>query len=110
MKAIVNVRLDSVGRVQSTKVIKSSGSFSFDRAVEVAIARSAPLPMPPESTPANTELQKYLSRVFRSLLRQYGANVVVLTQKSKSKTVLLKGLQECHIQQVWDLMEIAASS
>lgn len=57
MEAVVNVRLDSTGRVRSTKVVKSSGNFAFDRAVEVAIARSAPLPMPPESDPANARLQ-----------------------------------------------------
>ena len=57
MEAVVNVRLDSVGRVQSTKIVKSSGNFAFDRAVEVAVARSAPLPMPPESDPANARLQ-----------------------------------------------------
>lgn len=57
MEAVVNVRVDSVGRIQSTKVVKSSGSFAFDRAVEVAIARSAPLPMPPASDPANAKLQ-----------------------------------------------------
>ena len=56
-EAVVNVRLDSVGRVQSTKIVKSSGDFAFDRAVEVAIARSEPLPMPPESDPANARLQ-----------------------------------------------------
>ena len=56
-EAVVNVRLDSVGRVQSTKIVKSSGDFAFDRAVEVAVARSEPLPMPPESDPANVRLQ-----------------------------------------------------
>ncbi|MGH1542719.1 MAG: cell envelope integrity protein TolA [Arenicella sp.] len=46
MKAIVNIKLDQIGRVKSSKIIQSSGNFAYDRAVLVAVGKSEPLPLP----------------------------------------------------------------
>lgn len=42
----VKVRLDTAGNVLTVRTIKSSGSAAFDRAVEAAVMRSSPLPIP----------------------------------------------------------------
>ncbi|MFZ5614564.1 MAG: cell envelope integrity protein TolA, partial [Pseudomonadota bacterium] len=42
----VRVRLDPSGNVLTVRTISSSGNAAFDRAVEAAVMRSSPLPVP----------------------------------------------------------------
>ena len=48
MQAEFNVILLPGGSVLSAKLVKSSGSSAYDEAVERAIMRSQPLPLPPD--------------------------------------------------------------
>ncbi len=57
MAATVNIKLDKLGRILSVRIIKSSGNFAYDRAVESAIRQSEPLPMPTEDEAANKKLR-----------------------------------------------------
>ena len=60
-----DVTLFSGGVVLNVKLVKSSGSPMYDRAVERAIKRSDPLPVPPEGL---------LSNQFRELRLNFSPN------------------------------------
>jgi TolA protein len=60
-----DVRLFSGGVVLNVKLVKSSGSEMYDRAVERAIKKSDPLPVPPEGL---------LSNQFRELHLNFSPN------------------------------------
>ena len=60
-----DVTLFSGGVVLNVKLVKSSGSAMYDRAVERAIKKSDPLPVPPEGL---------LSNQFRELLLNFSPN------------------------------------
>jgi len=49
MECIVRVRLVAGGEVINAEVIKSSGDAAFDRSVESAVYKAAPLPVPSEA-------------------------------------------------------------
>ena len=50
LKCVVSVRLAPGGEVLSAKVVRSSGSTVFDRSVENAVYKAAPLPLPEDPT------------------------------------------------------------
>ena len=50
LKCVVNVRLAPGGEVLSAKVVRSSGNAVFDRSVENAVYKAAPLPLPEDPT------------------------------------------------------------
>jgi colicin import membrane protein len=43
---VIEIQLLPDGSVLSSKVVRSSGSFAFDRASEAAVSRASPLPIP----------------------------------------------------------------
>jgi len=45
---VVQVQLMPGGDVVSAQVVQSSGDAAFDRSVEAAVFRAAPLPLPPD--------------------------------------------------------------
>lgn len=49
MECIVRVRLVAGGEVINAEVVKSSGDAAFDRSVESAVYKAAPLPVPSEA-------------------------------------------------------------
>jgi colicin import membrane protein len=50
LKCVVSVRLAPRGEVLSAKVVRSSGNAVFDRSVENAVYKAAPLPLPEDPT------------------------------------------------------------
>ena len=50
LKCVVSVRLAPGGEVLSAKVVRSSGNMVFDRSVENAVFKAAPLPLPEDPT------------------------------------------------------------
>lgn len=50
LKCVVGVRLAPGGEVLSARVVRSSGSTIFDRSVENAVYKAAPLPLPEDPT------------------------------------------------------------
>lgn len=50
LKCVVSVRLAPGGEVLSAKVVRSSGNATFDRSVENAVYKAAPLPLPEDPT------------------------------------------------------------
>lgn len=48
LSCLVQVRLIPGGNVASVQIVKSSGDAAFDRSVEAAVYRAAPLPLPPD--------------------------------------------------------------
>ena len=48
LSCMVQVRLIPGGDVASVLIVKSSGDAAFDRSVEAAVYRAAPLPLPPD--------------------------------------------------------------
>lgn len=50
LKCVVRVRLTPGGEVLAAAVVRSSGDSLFDRSVENAVHKSAPLPLPPDPT------------------------------------------------------------
>ena len=50
LKCVVRVRLTPGGEVLSADVIRSSGNGIFDRSVEYAVYKAAPLPLPEDPT------------------------------------------------------------
>lgn len=50
LKCVVSVRLAPGGEVLLAKVVRSSGSTVFDRSVENAVYKAAPLPLPEDPT------------------------------------------------------------
>ncbi|GAB4513065.1 MAG: hypothetical protein Tsb0026_17440 [Sulfuricaulis sp.] len=50
LKCVVSVRLAPGGEVLSAKVVRSSGNAIFDRSVENAVYKAAPLPLPEDPT------------------------------------------------------------
>jgi colicin import membrane protein len=55
----VEVRLDASGRVESTKIIKSSGNAAFDASLERAVKRAAPFPLPKTNPEKFRRLELY---------------------------------------------------
>lgn len=55
----VEVILDATGRVESTKLIKSSGNAAFDASLERAVKRAGPFPLPKENPEKFRKLQLY---------------------------------------------------
>jgi colicin import membrane protein len=49
LSCTVKVRLIPGGDVASVQIVRSSGDPTFDRSVETAVYRAAPLPLPPDS-------------------------------------------------------------
>ncbi|MBX2847848.1 MAG: TonB family protein [Acidiferrobacterales bacterium] len=45
-KSLVNIKVSPSGDVQSVRTIESSGSLQYDRAVETAVFKASPLPIP----------------------------------------------------------------
>ena len=54
---VVNIKLDSSGNVLSSRIVTSSGDFSYDQAVLTAVGKSSPLPLPQEDPVVRQELQ-----------------------------------------------------
>ena len=50
LKCVVHVRLTPGGEVLSAAVVRSSGNEIFDRSVEYAVYKAAPLPLPEDPT------------------------------------------------------------
>ena len=50
LKCVVHVRLTPGGEVLSAAVVRSSGNGIFDRSVEYAVYKAAPLPLPEDPT------------------------------------------------------------
>jgi colicin import membrane protein len=50
LKCVVHVRLTPGGEVLSATVVRSSGNAIFDRSVEYAVYKAAPLPLPEDPT------------------------------------------------------------
>lgn len=50
LKCVVSVRLAPGGEVLSANVVRSSGNTTFDRSVENAVYKAAPLPLPEDPT------------------------------------------------------------
>ncbi|MCR4347190.1 MAG: cell envelope integrity protein TolA [Sulfuricaulis sp.] len=50
LKCVVSVRLAPGGEVLSANVVRSSGNATFDRSVENAVYKAAPLPLPEDPT------------------------------------------------------------
>lgn len=50
LKCVVSVRLTPGGEVLSATVVRSSGNGIFDRSVEYAVYKAAPLPLPEDPT------------------------------------------------------------
>jgi len=50
LKCVVHVRLTPGGEVLSAAVVRSSGNAIFDRSVEYAVYKAAPLPLPEDPT------------------------------------------------------------
>lgn len=50
LKCVVSVRLAPGGEVLSARVVRSSGNTVFDRSVENAVFKAAPLPLPEDPT------------------------------------------------------------
>jgi colicin import membrane protein len=50
LKCVVSVRLTPTGEVLSANVVRSSGNGLFDRSVENAVYKAAPLPLPEDPT------------------------------------------------------------
>lgn len=50
LKCVVSVRLAPGGEVLSARVVRSSGNTVFDRSVENAVFKAAPLPLPGDPT------------------------------------------------------------
>ncbi len=50
LKCVVSVRLAPGGEVFSARVVRSSGNEIFDRSVENAVRKAAPLPLPEDPT------------------------------------------------------------
>ncbi len=50
LKCVVSVRLTPTGEVLAASVVRSSGDSVFDRSVENAVYKSAPLPLPADPT------------------------------------------------------------
>ncbi|MBI3545313.1 MAG: cell envelope integrity protein TolA, partial [Gammaproteobacteria bacterium] len=50
LKCVVSVRLTPSGEVLAASVVRSSGDSLFDRSVENAVYKSAPLPLPADPT------------------------------------------------------------
>lgn len=48
LSCVVQVQLMPSGDVVSVQIVQSSGDAAFDRSVEAAVFRAAPLPLPPE--------------------------------------------------------------
>lgn len=48
LSCVVQVQLMPTGDVISVQIVQSSGDAAFDRSVEAAVYRAAPLPLPPE--------------------------------------------------------------
>ena len=44
--SVVNIKVDSSGRVQAVRTIQSSGNARYDRSVETAVYKASPLPLP----------------------------------------------------------------
>jgi len=55
--ALVNIKLDPSGNVLSSRIVTSSGDFSYDQAVLAAVGRSSPLPLPQDNPKVRQELQ-----------------------------------------------------
>ena len=49
LKCVVRVRLVPGGEVLQATVVRSSGDTVFDRSVENAVYKAAPLPLPPDA-------------------------------------------------------------
>jgi colicin import membrane protein len=50
LKCVVHVRITPGGEVLSANVVRSSGNPQFDRSVEYAVYKAAPLPLPEDPT------------------------------------------------------------
>lgn len=61
----VALKLDSLGRVTSAKIVKSSGDDSFDAAALAMVHRASPVPVPPPAM-ATQDLSFVLPVVFRA--------------------------------------------
>lgn len=55
--AVVNIKLDPSGNVLSSRIVTSSGDFSYDQAVLAAVGISSPLPLPQDNPVVRQELQ-----------------------------------------------------
>ncbi|MFN2309763.1 MAG: cell envelope integrity protein TolA [Gammaproteobacteria bacterium] len=62
LSCTVRVRLIPGGDVASVQIVQSSGDAAFDRSVEAAVLRAAPLPLPPD--PALFESLRVIEFVF----------------------------------------------
>jgi colicin import membrane protein len=49
LSCLVQVQLMPGGDVASVQIVQSSGDAAFDRSVEAAVYRAAPLPLPPDA-------------------------------------------------------------